>query len=434
MANEAYFPGIPETDKVKTSQYLLINNEKTGKPDKIQLGNFLSNLNIQTDSDITNNVLEVTYAEAQALVASSSLVVGEHYKLTDKADLGIILLAVSNNQFSLEGEGIFLNPDFQGVGSLAFNIKDVWYAGGEGGLGYVNGDVVFWNGLHYQVTDSGAFAGTDPSVTPLAYTLLSKSVANGYIEETDFILYDFDSDRVIERNDKRGNKIRGYASEPNNSAIDVFQWGNDLVKSNIVQNFAYFECYNNRGRIFGNILSLYVIVNVTNENLGELYNNIISGQYTITADFDAFVSLTSCNIFTPYSFTFINTISSDRKMLDFNNSTFEVDIDITTRLVAGTLTLATAHKYIGIFNLLNSAGQTVDKIVNLPATHKCRFYPTAGATQLFSHTAIAGAILDQLISDAAAINTITGRTNGSDFIEYERAGNLNRRYNAVIAA
>ena len=53
---------------------------------------------------------------------------------------------------------------------------------------------------------------------------------------------------------------------------------------------------------------------------------------------------------------------------------------------------------------------------------------------MFSHAAIVGAILDQLVSDAAATNTITGRTNGSDFIEYERAGNLNRRYNAVILA
>lgn len=426
MPNEIYYPGIPETDKIKTSQYLLINNERTHKPDKIRLDKFISNLNIQTDEDTTNNLIEVTYAAAQALIASSSLIIGEHYKLTDKADNGIILLAVSTNQFSLEGQAIFLNPDFQGTGALGADVQGVWYVGGE--AGYVNGNIVFWNGFHYEVTDDAAFAGTDPSATPLAYTLLSKSVANGYIEEVDFIIYDFANDKILERNDKRENKVFNFL------AIEDFQWGNNSVNGNIVNADCKYNCINNRGYISSNILLLSAIVNSTNDNINSITNTIFE-QGTYNADFTT-GRVKKCIFQNSYTLpiTLISTLNHDGKEINGINSNFEADLDVTSAFAAGTLTIPITYNYIGIFNLLNSAGETIDEIINLPTTHKCRFYPTVGATQLFSHTAIGVAVADQLVSDAAAINTITGRTNGSDFIEYEKAGNLNRRYNAVILA
>jgi hypothetical protein len=98
------------------------------------------------------------------------------------------------------------------------------------------------------------------------------------------------------------------------------------------------------------------------------------------------------------------------------------------------LIIPTNLNYVGVFTIINNTGQTITKIVNLPASHKVRFYVENGNTQLFSHTTIANPAVNLLVSDAAAVNTIVGRADGSDFIEYELSGRKNRRYNAVIAA
>lgn len=369
--------------------------------------------------------IEMTYAQASAAAAACTLVEGEHYKITDRADLGIILLATSPCSFSLEGQGIFLNPDFQAAGALGADVQGVWYVGGE--AGYVNGNIVFWNGNHYEVIDDAAFAGTDPSATPLAYTLLSKSVANGYIEEVDFIFYDFANDKIIKRVDERNNEIL-Y------DGINNFQWGNDLVKANKnISNNSFF-IINQRGIFLRNTMigACSVVCDETHE--GTVVSCNFNGGTAFFCNLDSGELLQNCSIDTNVSIVFDPTKSYSNKSINSLGSTFEADLDIASAFAAGTLTIPVTYNYIGIFNLLNSAGETIDEIVNLPTTHKCRFYPTVGATQLFSHSAIAGATANQLVSDAAAINTITGRTNGSDFIEYEKAGNLNRRYNAVIAA
>jgi len=99
---------------------------------------------------------------------------------------------------------------------------------------------------------------------------------------------------------------------------------------------------------------------------------------------------------------------------------------------AGTLTIPAFLNYVGEFTLINNSGQNIDKIVNLPTNHKTsKFKVEAGNTQTFSHTAIGSSVADNLVSDAATTNSIIGRANGSDVIEYEKSGTLNLRTNIV---
>ncbi len=65
------------------------------------------------------SVVRKTYSEAQSLIGSSGLKVGQKYLITDRADLGILLTATATNAFGLSGEGGFLNADFLGVGDYS---------------------------------------------------------------------------------------------------------------------------------------------------------------------------------------------------------------------------------------------------------------------------------------------------------------------------
>lgn len=376
----------------------------------------------------TDEVIVVNYAEAQTLITDynagtgDGLAAGSHYFISDKADRGILLLAVTSNSFSLEGQGIFLNPDFQDIGTLTGTINGMWYAGGEGT--FTNGTIVFWNGLHYEVTDDGAFDTTDPATNVLAYTLLSKSIANGYIEEVDFILYDFANDSITRRIDKRNNDVQL-------TSISVFQWGNNSVARNTLINEGYYNCINNRGTIQNNTLTDNVTVTSDNTNEGSISSSIFSGSSTYTANFSGVGKLKKCTLSPSYYVTIVfkPTVDHDGKTFNGLGSTFEAELDMDDVAIyaANQLTIPTTLNYVGIFTLRNNGAVTIDKITNLPITHEVNFYVQSGNSKLFDHTAIGAAVADELVSDAAAINTIVGRTNGSDRIGYRRSGNLNVR-------
>jgi len=398
-----------------------INNGDSG----LDTRNKINNAFDMIDNLSTGSLINVTYSEAVDLISNSNLNEGFHYKITDRADAGIILLAVSTNQFSLEGQGIFLNPDFQGAGALSADVQGVWYVGGE--AGYVNGNIVFWNGNHYEVTDDAAFAGKDPSDNSLAYTLLSKSVVNGYIEEVDFILYDFVGDSIFKRQDKRGNDI-------NTNYVNSFQWGNDVVTDVVVVKSSDIDIQNQRGSISR--------IKIQGQNNGYLSaDNNFTGVFVNNYIFETSISLTGAGAFiSGCSFEycqggiyFNGGESYNSKQINQLGSTFEATIDLTM-FSSGTLTIPTNLNYIGIFTNQDIGGN-IDEIVNLP-NHLTTFKSIVGVNYSFVHSNVAGATINQLISDAATTNTIVGAHN--DFIQYNKVVvngvNVNQRYNAVIAA
>jgi len=453
MPNDIYYPQLQEHNNAKNTQYFILNHPSTGRAIKIKIEDFFNTvgqlLPDQTNhageylsTDGTNaywtsasNILlvEITWNDLRALRNTNTLVPGVFYKITDRADAGIIIQATGINTLSLNGIGLFLNPDFQDLGDYSGlltpkeNNKGVWFlAGQSGGGAFTKSDTVFWNGLMYQVIDDSMFDTNSPDVNTDAYQVLTKSITNGYILEADTVMYDFDSDTFIERKDKLGNVICG-------SGVN-FQWGNNAVSNNI-DPFENFICINQRGNINENIC--YSASSVT---FSELYNgSVINCYFGVNSyvEFKDTCQIEQCKYDNSSLIIFENNDTFTQKEIDKLHSTFDYDLDLSNSSIyaSNKITIPTNLNYIGIFNLVNNNGKTFNKIANLSTVHKItRFIIAAGNNQTFSHTAVGVAVTDNLISDAATSNTIFGRANGNDFIEYERSGNFNIRTNIVKLA
>lgn len=381
-------------------------------------------------------VKPIEYAGLEILRAAGNLPLGAQYLITDRGDAGIIVDVSAPNKISLRAKGLFLVPDFQNVGTYtttplpkATN-RGVWSLSEQTGAPFANGDIVFWDGIMYQVTDDTLFDTNPPSLNASAYAVLTKNVNNGYILDVDAIKYDFDGDVIIERADKRGNIIRL------NDAITYFQWGND----NVTDCRGYFACINNRGILRSLTFPQTAnISEVSDLNLGTVSNcsfeiGNINLSIRLGSSGNMSDSIIKTTVFEPGTSIVIESNVAFQGEMDSFKSSFAKELDMSDVAIfsAGVLTIPINDNYIGEFTLINNSGQTITKIVNLPTIHKVtRFYVQAGNTQSFQHVAVSGAIADTLNADAIATNAIIGRTNSSDYIEYERSGIKNVRTNIV---
>lgn len=376
---------------------------------KIKKQNLLSSISGYVD--ITKAALDVLYA-AKTLSGN--------YRITNssQADSGIYIKSVNTEGFELECIGGYLNPDYNNTGTLT--VLGIWVAA----TAYLIGDIVIWDGLHYEASANNT--GFQPDSNPAKWTTLAKSVANGYIQEYDFIYYDFVSNDAFFRADDRGNMITDWWG--------AFQFGNDSVTRNVSLEGGVFYCINSRGGITYNILQNPLTINLDNTHAGSVSGNIFAGGQAITVNMNAGKTLSGCYINPIEDITLDPAETQQKKVIQGGYSTFTHDANMSTLFAAGVLTLTSSWNYVGIFNLINNTGQTITSIVNMPTTHTVEFIVANGNTQSFSHTAIAGAAANNLISDSAAVNAIVGRTNGGDWIQYRRKGTMNDRYNISIKA
>jgi hypothetical protein len=195
-----------------------------------------------------------TYVNAATKLANSTLVKGALYFISDK---NIYVRALNNNEFALQAVLKAFNADYDNAG----NYSGVTAFGSQLGIWYpaitVNqiGDVVIWNNKHWRSV-TGA-TGTAPDGDAVNWSLLAITTTTGFINEIDYIEYDFDADWISRRKDKRGNEfsypqaadlviLLGY------SAIIDFQWGRDTTAGNYV-NGAISNNQNFRGTWRGNI-------------------------------------------------------------------------------------------------------------------------------------------------------------------------------------
>ena len=411
----------------------------------MMISEFSEMFNELVPSIVIDDIISKTYTEISTLIINNELVQGAFYNITDRCDSGLIIQAINGNKLSINGVGLFLNPDFQDVGDYSGllipkgNNKGVWFLAGQSGVGaFANGDIVFWNGIMYQVTDDSQFDTNSPNINTDAYSPLSKSVTNGYILESDTVTYNFDSDVILSRKDKRGNIVESRY------AVTSFQWGNDYVIYNkVTSNF--FDCINARhSGISFNIFNRGVIVlkicnNIDtcvflNANL-DINDGGVIQETTFDISEQIIISNNSLSILGGQ----INREYSSLLIHDNATGSFgealELDLNDPTIFDGTILTIPTEYSLAGFFKLKNSGGSTITKIINLPTLFKnVRFIVEDGDNQIFSHTGIASAAANDLVSDGAANNTIVGRTNGGDFIEYQKIGNLNVRTNIVKLA
>jgi len=294
----------------------------------------------------------VTYADLGTLITNSALQKGTRYHIYDRADLGIILTAISPNEISLHGDGGFYNPDFQDVGDYSGVAVITGIAAGTR-LGILSdwtaipavGSIVIWNGLHYQLVTLVGFDGTPPDTNP-AYTLLPKPTPGmgigasdvGYIEEWDTIEFDFANDWLQYRADKRGNTF-AYSKATDDgffglgySAIIDFQWGNTTkcYGNNISQ--SYISNLNTPGFINGNIL-------VSGSAIG---GNILDPDASISG-----------NLLSSSSLIQINTLTTGSSI---NTNTLTGATNITANTLIGSSNI--------LFNTLASAASMVSNTLD----------------------------------------------------------------------
>lgn len=378
----------------------------------------------------SNYIISIFLTDIQTLISTSSLLEGAFYKITDIASAGVIVRAVNTYTLDTNCTGLFLVPDFQDIGDYSGLVtpkgtnKGVWFLAGQtGGGAYVNTDIVIYGSSMFQVIDSSQFDTNPPDVNFAAYSVLSQDIVNGYILETHDLIWDFDNITIKERRDKRGNVVRGEGL--------AFQWGNDSV-TNMEDKYETLDCINQRGILDQNVNSSTVLVSISNSFTNNILNNRFSGPLSIT--FNDCGLIADCTFDAEGTIVIEDSISYSGKSLTPRYSTFNAYLDLSDPAIYASqvLTIPSSLNYVGEFTLNNNNGKTFNKIVNLSTIHKVtRFYIQIGNNQSFQHTTVATATANLLNSDSATTNSIFGRADGSDFIEYEKSGNRNIRVGLV---
>lgn len=421
-----------------------------------------------------------TYAEWLVTLNADLLPKGLWIEVTDipsQPSAIFSLFCTETNEIALGGFGQFLNADWQNVGDytgvfaltgIAFTANiGQWYVGLEGTA--VDGDVVIYNCLHYQVIDAAAFAGTAPDVTPLAYTLLPKATANmGYIKEVDEIEFDFVPDWLQYRADKRGNTYRysqsidvifaiGY------TAIDLFQWGRDAVYSNpideaLVSILNIVGTFNRNqvsttARVEGNTINQGVLFEVNKIDVAaNVSNNVMAGDignnaFLASSEFSGNTLSTGGFVFNTMQTSsgisnknfaanfqesvvaldqlFTETISTiiEKTTHQGGLSNQQRDLDITGLT---TVDIGTNAELVGIYNLTSgNATETVNLITNYPTLFPFTLKPAAGLILTVTFTAVASVAANGEIISSTAFLALNGDNDDEITLNATTSGAFN---------
>lgn len=377
-------------------------------------------------------ITDITYSDLYTLYSTGAMVPGL-YRITDRADAGITIRAISSTALSLNATAVFINPDYQNAGEYGdiatytgmtyTSTYGVWSAANEASR--VNGDVVIYDGKHYQVVDDSLFDGTYPQAGVNGYFEFDKvSYANtnvGFITEVDYIEYDLFADIITIRKDKRNNVVA-------NAGLDLFQWGNDTTTHNTV--YGVFYCLNSpagliRDNYIGNGMIFYasttnapVVYSISSNNL-TVIDSLASVFIEMSPDTSSFIGnviKTTTNI--SFSGTTIDPTSGNLYQqyvsTGYRNSTYVETLDITG---ATTLDITALYSsYIGCANLYSSnASEAIDLFANFATGSVIRFYPQTGITITFIHAT--GANQPRCEN---GVNAVVNGTNG-DWIEFTKS-------------
>ncbi len=369
---------------------------KTGSPNasyKMTLGQFR----------FINKPVDITYSALLSLYNSGAMVPGL-YRITDKGDAGIIVQAISVSQLSLNAVGLFYVPDFQvgGVYSGVFGVtgvaytttRGVWKDSEEAGIPYITGDVVFRGGIHYQVIDDTQFTGSNPSSNTNAYTLLPKTATNGYILAADSLIYDFPTDTINWRFDRRGHAI-------NAASLNSFQWGNDYCQSNkCISDDAYLNCIESKGQINSNIFLSAYEVRFNNEHAGNNGFNIYQcGQGdALHANSDSGQQVVNCR----FGFLPNGTIAIDSTK-SYTGITFEQDYQYEQPTTGQTKVILNYVEKV----IIDPAGTIAALTLTLPSTNLYNGKPIdITFTQIVTALTIDGGTIIGALPAGAAAGTI----------------------------
>lgn len=260
-----------------TPKFALIGGHNFDKEADLEIDTILNNLLITANGGII--IQNVDTIENNGECIFRDLFLHNSFTLQDGTQSnGYVLTSDANGKGTWQPGGsggisdtnlfvTFLNPDFEDLGDYSS------VAGFSGQLGVWNnsltpsiGNVVIWN-LKHWVNLSGS-VGTEPDGDPTDWQLLSVSTTTGFISERNFVVRDSVNGQIRLRYDSRGNII-SYVN------FNTFQFGNDIVYGNQVDESSTINCTNNYGGVISNYVQNGSAFNA-NLNLSYIVGNDIS--------------------------------------------------------------------------------------------------------------------------------------------------------------
>jgi hypothetical protein len=237
---------------------------------------------------IQSNFAVVTYAQLQTLISTNALIPSQQYLITDaiftftaygtNPTVSIIVEAVTNNEITISGNGIFLNADYQGVGDYSGVVGfagqlGIWYSG----IPCIAGNVVIYNNYHWLSLNGTSIS--PPPTDLVGWVLLPQSSTNGYITEIDIIKYDVAINHITYREDIRNNRIENnmvtyFVKE----CFWVFQWGNNKCIQNTILSESYFDVGNSTGIVSDNIITQSSFIDTRVAITGLFSSNVIENN------------------------------------------------------------------------------------------------------------------------------------------------------------
>ena len=183
--------------RLKALEHLKLrtNNPRIGKEGEIPMSTLVEYMQAKIPGG-GGGYIEVTKAQADSLIAESKLSKGAFYKITDRGDRGIILMATDVNKLAKHGKRIMLhpNPDIPIWASEdnAVEIDDLRVRGGK---------------VYKNLTGDFGSASNYHTLNPIHWEFVSKSSFsnNEYIEAEFEIAYDYENDWIEMQSDKRNN-------------------------------------------------------------------------------------------------------------------------------------------------------------------------------------------------------------------------------------
>jgi hypothetical protein len=310
--------------------------------------------------DLNIDIITKTYAELSSLKLAANLKAGQLYFISDRK---VWIQATTTNSFSLAGNFMAINADYQNTGG---NNVGIWNPSLSGLV--ANTSIAVWDNLHWLNLTGDV--GEQPNGDSLNWELQTFPADATYIVEIDAIKYDFDLDFIFERSDKRGNfisSIRDTEGTLGSIPMEFFQWGRDGVDGNFVKN-----------SVLNNINCLQI--NYSIEAFDFSYISLFENANCSNAIFSgatAYVMSTTdmqSVIMRNFSIIAVSTIiTNPGKRLEPGYSGFETEVDITGQ------SFLPMPDYVGIVKVLSgNPTETLTACDTTVTKHPFEIRPAAG--------------------------------------------------------
>lgn len=341
------------------------------------------------EADNGTYLTSLTKAQADTLVAANQLIPGKFYRITDRgviaAQSGIVLLAVATNRFSLQGSQIWASAN---------NPSQIQYD-------FINDIFIYFFDRLGNIVNPNSFA-----------------------------TFQFNNANVS------GNQ----ATTDNRGIVGIFIFTNNLglIQNNIHQGINLTATNQAAtGSINDNVIQPGSSL-IATTNAGTIQTSIFANAVSVTANLTNGFGISGCYFSgNGFAITLLVNKSENGKTIERGYSNFqatgafgltESDYNAGTQ----TLTIPVTYSYFGVIELNLNSGRSITNIINLPTNHPVKFICANAKTVTFVPTAIAGVGANNIVLESLSNLTLTGRTNGPDYLILQNASTFQTQIEASV--